>query len=515
MTDTLTKLKQCLPNQLELRHPQLVEALLQTHDAFTTSQPWQELLAHIPAQALPISFFRTDTTRFFCGNDIAARYLSSGTTADQRAVSLFSAEGLMFYRMAAVASFASVLRHYWGEEADEAHGVALIDYSSEDSSLATMLRWLNEFWPMPCVPSAELRTYLAQCDHQRPFFLWATSWKLLQMQRHMSPVPLPPKAIVIETGGWKKLRFRLGEREFYRRMSSFFELETDNLCSEFGMCELAAQAWRCGVGNRFAFPVWVQTLVSDDGINTFGRGSGRLCIYDALRIDYPWLLCTEDLVSIAGHGLMRLLGRAPHAPLRGCSNDQRLIINTDKTSQPQPTRSVRKMVSPPEIGLSQFVSACKKFLSSKNSVATLSAELGSEHVARDALRELLASFPQDWQAALERSYPDRKLRNWLFIMPSNHSLTGIYPLMFAALLRLRVMVKLPPDLDFLHRFIVFLNTSLNAGIDVITLNHTDLHIPSDIDAVLCYGSDATLTNLRADIKSTAVRFWHARYRHRH
>ena len=342
MTDTLTKLKQCLPSSRELQHPQLVEALLQTRDAFTTSTPWQELLAHIPAQALPISFFRTDTTRFFCGNDVAARYLSSGTTTAQRAISLFSTEGLLLYRMAAVASFASVLQYYWGEAAAEAHGVALIDYSSEDSSLATMLRWLNEFWSLPCMPSSALRAHLAQCNPKRPFFLWATSWQLLQLQRHMSPVPLPPRAIVIETGGWKKLRFRLGDNKFYRRMSSFFELETDNLCSEFGMCELAAQAWRCGVGNRFAFPVWVQTMLSDDGIHTFGRGSGRLCVYDPLRIDYPWLLCTEDLVSIAGRGLLRLLGRTPHAPLRGCAHDQRLIINTHKTSPSQPTRSAKK-----------------------------------------------------------------------------------------------------------------------------------------------------------------------------
>ena len=412
----------------------------------------------------------------------------------------FLLKGLLLYRLAAVIAFASVLRHYWGDAADEAHGVALLDYSSEDSSLAAMLRWLNEFWSMPCLPSSALRTHLAKCDPERPFFLWATSWQLLQMQRHMSPVPLPPRAIVIETGGWKKLRFRLGDNKFYRRMSSLFELASDNLCSEFGMCELAAQAYRCGVGNRFAFPVWVQAMISDDGIHALGRGSGRLCVYDPVRIDYPWLLCTEDLVSIAGHGLMRLLGRAPHAPVRGCSDDQRLIINThNQTSQPQPTRSAKKMVSPPEIGLSQFVSACKKFLSSKNSVATLTMELGSEHIARDALRELLASFPPDWQEALDRSYPNSNLRNWLFIMPSNHSLTGIYPLMFAVLLRLRVMVKLPPDLDFLHRFIVFLNTRLHAGIDVITLSHTDLHIPSDIDAVLCYGSDTTLTNLHATI----------------
>lgn len=144
------------------------------------------------------------------------------------------------------------------------------------------------------------------------------------------------------------------------------------------------------------------------------------------------------------------------------------------------------------------VQACKKFLSSRASVASLGMELGSEHVARAALRDLLAGFPDDWDAALARSYPQRQLRNWLFVLPSNHSLVGIYPLIFAALLRLRVLVKLPPDLDYLHRLIAFLNTRWGAGIEVITIAHAELHIPSDIDALLCYGSDATLAHLRAD-----------------
>lgn len=155
------------------------------------------------------------------------------------------------------------------------------------------------------------------------------------------------------------------------------------------------------------------------------------------------------------------------------------------------------MVSSAKNNRQRFVQTCKKFLSSKRSVATLGMELGSEHVARDALCNLLAGFPDDWDAALARSHPQRQLRNWLFVLPSNHSLTGIYPLMFATLLRLRVLVKLPPDLEYLHRFTAFLNTRLGAGIDVVTISHTDLHIPSDIDALLCYGSDETLANLRA------------------
>ena len=500
MTETRTKLKQCLQGQRKLRHPQLADALLQTSDVFTDMRPWRKLAAYTPDHTLPIAIFRSDATRFFCGEQIAARYLSSGTTATQRAVSLFSVEGLLLYKMTAVATFASVLNRYWGKSAQAAQGVSLIDYGAEDSSLATMLRWLAEFWPLPCLSFAALPEHLASLDPKQPFFLWTTRSQLLQMLRQETRLSLPPQAIVIETGGWKNLRSSMSEGRFHRRVLDFFKLNADNLCSEYGMCELAAQAWRCGLRSRFAFPVWVQTLVSRDGLHTERRGTGRLCVYDPLRIDYPWLLCTEDLVSSAGQGLLRLRGRVPHAPLRGCALDQRLILTPPQTSQPQPTRSHRKMVSSAKNDRQRFVQACKKFISSRGSVATLGMELGSEHVARDASRSLLAGFPDDWDAALARSYPQQQLRNWLFVLPANHSLTGIYPLIFAVLLHLRVLVKLPPDLDYLHRFITFLNTRMGAGIDVITIGHADLHIPSDIDALLCYGSDATLANLRASTK---------------
>ena len=561
MTDTKTKLKKCLQGQRKLHHPQLVDALLQTKDAFTDTWPWRKLASHTLDHTLPIATFRSDATRFFCGEQIAARYLSSGTTATQRAVSLFSTEGLLLYKMAVVTTFASVLNRYWGKSAQAAQGVSLIDYGAEDSSLATMLRWLAEFWPLPCLPFAALPEHLANLDPQQPFFLWTTRSQLLQMLRKEQRFNLPPHAIVIETGGWKNLRSNMSEGRFHRRVLDFFKLSEDNLCSEYGMCELAAQAWRCGLRSRFAFPVWVQTLVSRDGMRTERRGTGRLCIYDPLRIDYPWLLCTEDLVSSAGQGLLRLRGRVPHAPLRGCSLDQRLelesgkelaklesgkelaklesgkelaklengkelaelesgkelaelgsgkelaeLLNPSQTSKPQSTRSHRTMESSTKNDRQLFVQACKKFISSRGSVATLGMELGSEHVARDALRSLLAGFPDDWDAALARSYSQQRLRNWLFVLPSNHSLTGIYPLIFAVLLRLRVLVKLPPDLDYLHHFITFLNTRMGAGIDVITIGHADLHIPSDIDALLCYGSDKTLENLRASTKLPLVGF---------
>ena len=132
MTDVRTKLKACLRGQRQLRHPQLVEALLQTQDAFYDTQPWEQFASHTYNHALPTAFFRSDASRFFCGERIAARYLSSGTTADQRAVSLYSDEGLLLYKMAAVCTFASVLNGYWGKAASRARGLSLIDYHHEE-----------------------------------------------------------------------------------------------------------------------------------------------------------------------------------------------------------------------------------------------------------------------------------------------------------------------------------------------------------------------------------------------
>ena len=71
-------------------------------------------------------------------------------------------------------------------------------------------------------------------------------------------------------------------------------------------------------------------MISRDGKQAVRRGTGRLCVYDPLRVDYPWLLCTEDLVSTTGQGLLHLRGRVPHTPVRGCSLDPRLELESGK-----------------------------------------------------------------------------------------------------------------------------------------------------------------------------------------
>lgn len=521
MNEVSAKLKTCLQKLRGKCNLQLAEALLQTKDAFTDVEPWRELptprinhpqLPRVRLQVreaeqvwcdyalLPLKAFRTDAERFFCGEQVAARYRSSGTTAATRALSLFSEEGLLFYKFAAVSCFASVLQRRWGDEAQAAQGVSLIDFTEPQSSLGAMLRWFTEFWPLPALDGDALRQQVARVDPARPFFLWATSWQLLQLlETSRQPLVLPPRSIVIETGGFKNLHGDLSVQEFRSRVCAFFGIATDALLGEYGMCELAAQAW-CWERERFVLPVWTRALVSDDGERVAEHGRGALCIYDPLRVDYPYMLCTEDLVSIDARREFQLHGRVPHAPRRGCSLDVRLTLSQQDNLQfqsMQPKRSDGKMASSTDFDAERFVLACKKFLGSKNSVASLSQELGSEQLARDALRELLASFPNDWETALANSFPDRTLRNWLFILPSNHSLTGIYPLMFACLLGLRVLVKLSPSLVYLRRFVAFISSRYD-GVSAITVEHQELQIPNNVDALLCYSSDQTLAALRAN-----------------
>ena len=329
MTDARAKLKTCL-QQRQLHHHQLAAALLQTTDPFTDIAPWQKLAIPLPTRTLTSATWRNDATRFFRGTHVASYYRSSGTTTASRSVSLFSSEGLLFYRAAAVFTFAAVLDRYWGNAAQHARGISLLDYTAKHSSLATMLRWFSKFWPLPRLSPTTLRAHLNHCNQQQPVFLWASSKQLLQLLTTTRSLPLPPRSIVIETGGYKKLLHAPQQQTFHRRLLDLFDIPPSALCSEYSMCELAAQAWRIGLHAPFAFPVWVQTRVSRDDVQLATRGHGTLCVYDPLRIDYPQLLRCEDLVTLTAPRQFQLHGRVPHAPLRGCSLDQRLAVGETK-----------------------------------------------------------------------------------------------------------------------------------------------------------------------------------------
>lgn len=268
----------------------------------------------VSCSCLPIANFRTDSKKFFQGKEIAGKFLSSGTTGQQRAVSYFSQAGFKSYRTVAMRCFAKVLASYRRQQSFK-QGLSMIA-NNRQSSLATMISWFAKRWPIQFVDEKQLLNQRVT-DH-RPLFLWATAGQLLRLFDLVTGIKLPKGSLVIETGGFKNLVVGLSDQDFYRQIAEFFAIDYRAVISEYSMCELACQAYRLKGRDRYRFPAWVQLYVESDG-KIYQAGDGLLIIYDRLRSDYPWPLRTDDLVSLADDGSFQVLGRLAGAPLRGCS----------------------------------------------------------------------------------------------------------------------------------------------------------------------------------------------------
>lgn len=140
------------------------------------------------------------------------------------------------------------------------------------------------------------------------------------------------------------------------------------------------------------------------------------------------------------------------------------------------------------------------FLTRPQTVAELADEFLSTNAARSAIRDLLSVWPTNWSAVVARCRPKPALRNWLFILPNNHSLVGVYPLFCAHFCRLKVTVRRPQTrFPFLNSFGEFIGNLPQAD-----LRLTDKVVSSD--ALLVYGHDLTINKLRRATNKPIVAF---------
>lgn len=258
--------------------------------------------------------------------DVARVFRSSGTTGNDRSIVRFSAAGLASYREDSAHSFYMILRAVTGKEPGEFAGVSLIPPVSEwpDSSLAQMVEWLGDVAPVRYASAVELVSIL-RANEGRPIWLFATAFHLVDLfdQADGKDLRLPPGSVVIETGGTKGRTRSVTREELYGDIEAILGVPERHIISEYGMCELAAQAYDYvalgeTAARRFRFPEWVKTSVvtGPQEVREFGRGA--LVVEDPRRIDVPWAIRTEDLVELNDDGF-RLLGRIPSSPLKGCS----------------------------------------------------------------------------------------------------------------------------------------------------------------------------------------------------
>ena len=462
---------------------------------------WTEYTQPKHNTTLPAGYFRHQPERMFLGAKVHKKFLSSGTSGTNRATALFSKHGLELYKQGALATFHSVLRHYWHDTA--ATGLSLIDRSSDapDSSLAAMINWFAEAGEVIYTTAESFRSEASQSSTR--LYVWGTVANYLQLFKCYDSIPLPIDSIVFETGGIKAIGANIDLEELHQQLAKFFQIKQTQIVSEYGMCEIASQAYRFGDTKEFRFPVWVLPRVQTTSplaqpASLAAEGTGSLVLYDGLRSDYPYFFCTEDRAALHNKRF-NLLGRVSNAPLRGCSLDYALGYATDAdnlalASNPKSADTSADKHTDMQQRVNTMLPALLEYLRSNQAKTALTKELANPKLAASACADILASLPDDWLQALKRSQPQPKLRKWLYILPASHSLVGLYPLCFGYCLGLTMLVKLTErrNLPLIEDIIALLNSlSPSAQIKIQRSRTTEA-----IDAVLCYGSDATIVNLR-------------------
>lgn len=480
-------------------HPTIMAWLSSVQDTFCDkSDFWAEHTQPTHNTTLPAGYFRHNPERMFLGATVHKKFLSSGTSGTNRATALFSKQGLELYKQGALATFHSVLRHYWHDTS--ATGLSLIDRSCDapDSSLAAMIGWFAEAGEIAYTTAEAFRAEVLQ--NKARLYVWGTVANYLQLFKCYDSIPLPTDSIVFETGGIKAIGANIDLEALHQQLAKFFQLKQTQIVSEYGMCEIASQAYRFGDTKEFRFPVWVLPRVQTTSplaqhASLAAEGTGSLVLYDGLRSDYPYFFCTEDRAALHNKRF-HLLGRVSNSPLRGCSLDY--VVDADNFALASKHASAETIK---QIDMQQRVNtllpALLSYLRSDQAKTALAEELANPKLAASACADILASLPDDWLQALARSLPQSELRKWLYILPASHSLVGLYPLCFGYCLGLTMLVKLTErrSLPLTEDIIALLNSlSPSAQITQVKIQHD--RTSEAIDALLCYGSDATIVSLQ-------------------
>lgn len=465
---------------------------------------------HCQPKYLPIEVFRQDPQPFWQlthgmhGLRPKRIFRSSGTTATQRSASWFSEMGLGRYRRTSVHGFFTVLSQVSQSEGRGLHGLSLIPPptgSWAESSLAQMVAWIASEVPVTYVDAENLPAAVdahKQRHPGQPLWLFGTALHHLQVAENKTITSLPTGSVVFETGGLKASGRTLSRSELYQIICHHYAVTPRAIVSEYGMCELASQAYDWSHDDRpvdtryFRFPQSVQLAIVDGPGSVADHGTGMLLVDDPQRVDFPWPLRTEDVVDLQPDGRFKILGRAPKSPLKGCSMLAAKPQSTAPSSHCLPTPV-------PYTRILELAQAWRTWLLAASTKAALSEEFGSEAAALSALEDLQASTPSDlasWKHAL-RFAPKRQ--RWLVIPPKNHSLAICQTVLLGCLHQLSLTVRIPAKFahpsSFLRSFIDFARPWSAGGIATLAADHRVTEGYQGHDAIIAYGDSTTMDEL--------------------
>jgi acyl-CoA synthetase (AMP-forming)/AMP-acid ligase II len=162
----------------------------------------------------------------------------------------------------------------------------------------------------------------------------ATSFALVGVLDELQgrTLPLPPDAVVMQTGGFKGKTREIAPAELRAEVARTFGIGEAQIVSEYGMTELTSQLYeatvpgsalwreRHGAAGVYAEPPWLRVVPVDattlEPVPSGEVGIAR--IVDLGNVDSAVAIQTQDRVRRVEGGIV-LLGRAPGAPPRGCS----------------------------------------------------------------------------------------------------------------------------------------------------------------------------------------------------
>lgn len=459
---------------------------------------------------LPIEYFRADRIHALfrqSGNNKPAKiFKSSGTTEEAAAQSLFSTDGLLLYMGQSLKIFHDVMKRFYRKDSTNIGGISLIPHVSEwpDSSLSQMISWFSDFWKLSFVKPEELSDYLESSKSDEPLWIFGTAFHYVNLFDRGMRRKLPEGSLVFETGGYKGKSRELSRDILFKLISDLFFIPTGRVVSEYGMCELACQAYdftdKPDRPRTFRLPAWVNRLVYQGSDGSKPKGEGALVVYDPLRIDFPWPIRTQDVVDMKSDSTFSYMGRVPHAPLKGCSfkaeedagKKSGLLVSLPSSS----VKSIPFKLRPKDVK-----AVLIKFLNAAETLKSLEREFHSSSAATQAIEDLKSSLPSDeeaWQTTIQNSNA-KPGDHWLIIAPNNHSLASIYPVVVGAIAGLKLSVRLPRNFEhkdsFLHLFLTELSKISPLAVLPSSLRIPEGPLPENLSHIMIFGDDKTILNL--------------------
>ena len=465
-----------------------------------------------PDTYLPVEYFKDfpDTGRR--EHPLETCFLSSGTTGGPRSRSGFSAAGLSLYRRGALAGFRAVLEDLFPGRTVQEYSLIPDPGQWPDSSLSAMLGWIAEEHSLQWSDGLHGVSFT-----DGPVWIFGTAWHYVRLFDEGRRLSLPPGSVVMETGGTKGITRAVSRESLYAMIRSVFQVPEHRIVSEYGMCELASQAWdwvppgeassRTGKERCYRFPGWVSVFACGPGNKVCPTGEGVLMIDDPLRIDYPWPLRTQDMARLVAPGSFRLIGRLQGSAARGCS----LRVAEESASLPGPaTEPPTAPAFLPGSGedrpekIRRLQALLPAIFTSPEYREALGRELRSSWLATRAAGDLLAGLPADaeqWSRATATAAPGQNPGNWLVIAPANHSIAPLQALIFGWLAGHRLMLRLPdgPVADTLQVFLDLFHKGGAGPVQTVAKSFRigQVELPPHTDGILCFGTDETIAGIRS------------------